>query len=110
MSIGPPLNGLPPRIRILRATLLLATGLGLIASAPAWLNGRSFPFVPIVEWFPILPEPCDTVIFGAMLAMLVTSLWVYRAGVLAFLALALVAFCEDQNRGQPWLYMYWVML
>jgi hypothetical protein len=36
--------------------------------------------------------------------------WFYRQAVTFFLIASLFAFCEDQNRGQPWLYMYWVML
>src|SRR5205807_747849 len=36
--------------------------------------------------------------------------WFYRVGVIFFLVAGLFAFCEDQNRGQPWFYMYWVLL
>ena len=36
--------------------------------------------------------------------------WAYRPGVIIFLASSLFAYCGDQNRGQPWLYMYWGML
>src|SRR5262245_12139748 len=82
----------------------------MIASLPTWLNARSFPLSPIVPWFPIVPSPWDKVFLGAMLLALVMAAWVYRAAVVGFLVLSLFAFGEDQNRGQPWFYMYWVML
>ena len=94
----------------LRGTLLIATLLGLIASTPVWLNSRTFPLLPIVSSFPILPAPWDKLLFGSMLAALVLAFWFYRAAVSFFLVASLFAYCEDQNRGQPWLYMYWVML
>jgi hypothetical protein len=108
--VKPPFAGLDRRVAFLRATLLTAASLGLIASLPAWMNTRSFPLVPIVPAFPILPSPGDKVLLGAMLAALIVALWSYRVGVMVFLCTSFFAFCEDQNRGQPWLYMYWVML
>ncbi len=94
----------------LRGTLLLATLLGLLASAPVWLNTHTFPLLPIVSDFPILPAPFDKILFLSLLLALVVAAWFYRVGVISFLAFSLFAYCGDQNRGQPWLYMYWVML
>ncbi len=45
-----------------------------------------------------------------MLLSLVLALLIYRPAVTAFLLAGFFAFCEDQNRSQPWFYMYWVML
>ncbi|MGC3957973.1 MAG: hypothetical protein QM813_08535 [Verrucomicrobiota bacterium] len=94
----------------LRATLLIATALGLIASAPVWTNTRTFPLLPICAGFPILPAPWDKCLYALMLGSLVVAMWFYRPAVITFLASSFFAFCGDQNRGQPWLYMYWVML
>jgi hypothetical protein len=105
-----PFAGLDRRLAFLRLTLLAAAFLGLLASTPAWMNIRLFPLAPISPWFPILPTPIDKIWFGAMLASLIAALWFYRPAVAFFLAASFFAFCEDQNRGQPWLYMYWVML
>jgi hypothetical protein len=91
-------------------TLLGASFLGIIASLPTWLNARGFPLAPIVPSFPIVPAPWDKYFLGAMLLSLVLAVWFYRPAVTTFLVLSLYAFCEDQNRGQPWFYMYWVML
>lgn len=105
-----PFSGVDRRTAWVRATLLSACFLGLLASAPVWLNSRNYPLFPIAPWFPILPSPWDKCLFGAMLLALVLAIWFYRTAGIFFLSATLFAFCEDQNRGQPWLYMYCVML
>jgi len=90
--------------------LLGASILGLLACRPLWSNARLYPLLPITHWFPILPAPWDTVCFWAMLLSLALAIWFYRPAVRVFLILSLYAFCEDQNRGQPWLYLYWMLL
>jgi hypothetical protein len=45
-----------------------------------------------------------------MLLALVVAFWFYRPAVGFFVIAGLFSFFEDQNRGQPWFYMYWVML
>lgn len=94
----------------LRATLLTATLLGLIAAAPVWANTRTFPLLPIFNGFPILPAPWDKCLYALMLGSLIAAMWFYRPAVITFLVASFFAYCGDQNRGQPWLYMYWVML
>jgi len=94
----------------LRTTLLVATFLGLLASAPVWTNTRTFPVLPIGSGFPILPTPWDTGLYALMLGSLIAAMWFYRPAIITFLATSFFAYCGDQNRGQPWLYMYWVML
>jgi hypothetical protein len=98
------------RVAWLRLVLLVSCGVSLIASAPLWLNSREFPVLPILPGFPVLMAPWDAWFFGAMLLSLVLAAWVYRLAVTAFLVMGFFAFCEDQNRSQPWFYMYWVML
>ena len=94
----------------LRATLIVATFLGLIASAPVWTNTRTFPLLPIFSGFPILPAPWDKCLYALMLLSLVAAVRFYRPAIITFLVASFFAYCGDQNRGQPWLYMYWVML
>jgi hypothetical protein len=98
------------RIIWLRLVLLIACGASLLASAPLWINARDFPVLPIVAGFPIVPAPFDKWFFAALLLSLVLAVWFYRSAITFFLIAAFFAFCEDQNRGQPWFYMYWVML
>jgi hypothetical protein len=110
MALVVPFAGVDRRIAWLRATLLTACFVSLIACAPVWANLRAFPLLRITPGFPALPTPWDGCFFGALLLSLVAAGWFYRPAVTFFLLASLFAFCEDQNRGQPWLYMYWVML
>ncbi len=110
MGFTRPFAGVDRRTAFLRAALLSATFVGMILSAPLWVNSREFPVLPIVPGFPVLPSPWDKCFFGLLLLLLVAACWFYRAAVRIFLAASLFAFLEDQNRGQPWVYMYWVML
>jgi hypothetical protein len=105
-----PFRGVEPRIAWLRGVLLASCGVSLLASAPLWINAREFPVLPITPGFPSLPAPWDQWFFGAMLLSLVLAIWFYRPAVTMFLVAGFFAFCEDQNRSQPWFYMYWVML
>jgi len=105
-----PFSDVDRRTAGLRGVLLLATFLGLIASSPVWSNSRSYPLLPMADWFPILPAPLDHLLFGIMLLSLVAAVWRYRVAVSLFLSASVIAYCGDANRGQPWLYMYWVML
>lgn len=105
-----PFAHLARRVVWLRATLLAATFLGLIASAPAWTNTHTFPLLPILTGVPILPAPWDNCLYALMLGSLIAAMWLHRPAVITFLAASFFAYCEDQNRGQPWLYMYWVLL
>lgn len=110
MALIAPFAGVDRRTAWVRVILLSACLASLLLSTPVWLNARTFPLLPIVRGFPILPAPWDAIFFAAMLAALVLAGWFYRAAVGCFLVAGLFAFCEDQNRGQPWFYMYWVML
>jgi hypothetical protein len=110
VSLSLPFAGVDRRTAWLRAILLSACLLGLLASVPVWTNAHAFPMLPIAPWFPTLPSPLDKVFFGMMLLALVLAAWCYHAAIRFFLVAGLYAFCEDQNRGQPWFYMYWIML
>jgi hypothetical protein len=110
MQLVGPLQGVERRIAWLRSVLLASCGVSLIASAPLWINAREFPVLPIAPGFPILPAPWDRIFFAVMLSSLVLAIWIYRPAVTVFLLTGFFAFCEDQNRAQPWFYMYWVML
>ena len=62
-----PLNftfkGLDRRTAWLRGILLIASFCGLLASAPLWLDSRTFPLVPIFRTFPILLAPLEQSFF-----------------------------------------------
>jgi hypothetical protein len=94
----------------LRGVLLSACLFGMLASAPLWLTHRECPLLPVASWLRAIPSPWDHLLFGGVLASLGLALWTYRPAVLFFLGAAVFLYVGDQNRGQPWFYMYWVML
>jgi hypothetical protein len=98
------------RLGWLRATLLVACLLTMLASVPLWMNSRPYPPLPAVNWLPILSEPWDKFVFAAALGALLLAMRFYRVGVMAFLAVSFFLALADQARWQPWFYMYWVML
>ncbi|MFN3409831.1 MAG: hypothetical protein ACK45B_12595 [Limisphaerales bacterium] len=110
MVFAPPFAGLERREAWLRGTLLLALLLGMLASAPVWRNERAYPLFPLADWLPVLPVPADLVLYGVMLIALIAAAWRFRAGTAVFLAAAWFAWAQDQQRGQPWFYLYCAML
>ena len=110
MSLPATVNVSPRRLFALRGTLLLAVFLGVLASLKLWLTSRAFPLVPVAAGFPQLPAPWDAVLLTLLLLALVAGIWFYRPAVALFLVGALFLYCADQNRGQPWFYLYFVLL
>ncbi len=100
----------PPRLLALRCAILLALLLGMLASWKLWIAARTFPFLPVASWFPQAPVPWDVALLGLMFAALVASFRFYRPAIAVLLLGALFLYGGDQNRGQPWFYLYGVLL
>ncbi len=94
----------------LRLVLLGATLFGMLFCIPLWLSSREYPLVPVFAWWPMAPPVYGPWLLGVTLVSLVAAAWFFRPAVVFFLAAILYLYGCDQNRGQPWLYMYWVML
>ncbi len=98
------------RVCFLRAVLLGATLLGMLCCIPLWLTTREYPIVPVFSWWPVLPRYPSLALFCSTLSSLAIAAWFFRPAVGFFLAAIFYLFCCDQNREQPWMYIYWVML
>lgn len=98
------------RVRWLRAVLLGATLLGMLSCIPLWLATREYPLAPITAWWPPAQPRYGPWILGLTLCSLVAAARFFRPAILFFLIATLYLYCCDQNRGQPWIYMYWLML
>ena len=99
-----------PRVRWLRATLVASMMAGMLCCVPLWLSSREYPLVPLLPSWLLLPPACGPVLFGLVLFSLVAATCFFRTAIVFFLVATLYLYCCDQNRGQPWIYMYWVML
>jgi hypothetical protein len=93
-----------------RLVVLVATVTGMLACLPLWLNTREYPVVPIAAWWPQLPPAAGIGFLVLLFGALVMAVWRYRVAGWCFLAGSLFLYCGDQNRGQPWFYLYWVLL
>src|SRR4051812_44005496 len=98
------------RLNWLRRLLLGACLLTLSLSAPLWLNARAYPVLPLTAGFPVLGHGWDRGLFAGTLLCLVLAFWKYGWGVAGFLLSSLFLVLQDQNRCQPWFYLYWIML
>jgi hypothetical protein len=99
-----------PRVRWLRAVLLGATLLGMLSCIPLWLAAREYPLVPMTASWPVTPPGYGPWLLGVTLFSLLAAARFFRLAIVFFLVASLYLYCCDQNRGQPWMYMYWVML
>jgi hypothetical protein len=93
-----------------RLLVLAATLTGMLSCLPLWLNTRDYPVVPLAPWWPQLSPTGGMVFLVLLFGALIGAVWRYRAATLCFLAGSLFLYCGDQNRGQPWFYLYWVLL
>jgi predicted DCC family thiol-disulfide oxidoreductase YuxK len=106
------LFGPTSRIFWLKATALIPFCLGLVISSPLWIGPRSYPLVPIWSGLPSLGHPFDYALFGGLFALAAAALLSPRPQkfIGGFLAI-LVVFCLlDQNRWQPWVFLYGFLL
>jgi hypothetical protein len=99
-----------PQVRWLRAVLVAAALLGMLLSVPLWLAVREYPLVPICEGWPSLPPPYGPWLLAITLLSLIAALRFFRPAIIFFLAATFYLYCCDQSRGQPWIYLYWVLL
>jgi len=98
------------RMAWFRCVLVVGMLAGILLSVPLWTAQRLFPLLPVGSWFPSIPAPWDKWFLGAWLLALVLSPCFPRGGVIAFLSGAVFLGLSDQNRLQPWVYLYSVML
>lgn len=108
-------TALPPRFTTayrLKSAVAAALMAGLALSPRLWFSNRWYPLTPVLEWLKPIPHPLDTVLYGAMLALL-AAIFVMRRPRALIAALVLIAAglaLFDQSRLQPWFYQYLLML
>jgi hypothetical protein len=98
------------RVRWLRLVLLCAALGGMLFCIPLWLSTREYPLAPIFTWWPMPPPLYGPWLLGVTLFSLVAAAWFFQPAIVFFLVAILYLYGCDLNRGQPWVYMYWVML
>lgn len=101
-------------VQLLKIVLSLALLCGFALSRRLWVSsGRLYPNVPALDFLPTIATPLDYVLFGALVALLLTIVIRARPRLYAaaFVALASALVVFDESRLQPWFYQYlFVML
>ena len=106
------LIGAHERIWWLKASIVIAFLVALCMSARLWLSSRTYPLVPAVQGLPAIGHPLDWMLFAAMISLLIAVGFSRRPNIYAyfFLAIVCVLCLYDQNRWQPYIYMYGFLL
>lgn len=103
-----------PVRRLLIAKWLVVAGLasGLALCPRVWLSDREYPLVPLIEALPPIPPPWDVVGYWLLLLLVVLAGVLPRPGIAiaAAIAVATIGCVFDQNRLQPWVYEYGLLL
>ena len=96
------------RITYTKAAVVLGFAAGFLLSHRLWISSRSYPVVPIVRDLPAITFPLDYVLAGLLFFLLVKIALASRprAYILGFTALLVSLAVFDQNRWQPWVYLY----
>src|SRR4051794_19909880 len=85
---------------------------GLLLSLRLWLSSRFYPQAPVFARLHPVRPPFDSIVLGAMIALLIWAAIASRPAkaIAGFLALAATYTLFDQSRLQPWFYQYALML
>lgn len=100
------------RLKAIKNIIAIGMLLSLATSWRLWTSNRLFPQVPLFNFGFQISSPFDYILFGLFIISIVgllisrnTKLFVYSS-----LGIGIVLAIIDQNRLQPWFYMYMMML
>ena len=93
------------KINIVRILAVLSTLSMMLYAPDLWITDKSFPIIPLFDWFPVPTYPFDSIFAGIFFMAQVVYLfkpkrWLGLTVLLLYLFLAIV----DQNRLQPYFY------
>jgi DoxX len=98
------------KLRLIRMITCVAFLIGILGSYKLWLTYRVFPLAPLVEGLSA-PEVVHNLILLVLAASLLLLIFRLNAWVtLAFFLVLTLALVLDQNRLQPWVYFYSLIL
>ncbi|MDP2388048.1 MAG: hypothetical protein Q8M29_16860 [Bacteroidota bacterium] len=103
---------LPRRLKAVKNIVALGLLLSVLASWKLWTSNHLFPQVPFFNFGFSIGHPYDYILFGLFIASITGILLSRKPRTFIIITLvistALVLF--DQNRLQPWFYMYMLIL
>gem|GEM_PF-162577 len=104
--------GAASRILWLRIIVTLGLLVGLLLSLPLWVGGRTVPLVPVWSSLAALPTWIPEGLFAGLIGGVLWAIVSPRPRVALWLCVGLLVSLVllDQNRFQPWVYQYGVLL
>lgn len=99
------------RLKLIKSVLALGLLFSILFSHNLWAGQRWFPTCSMIQDFYVAP-PYDYILFGLEIVLLLLLLIAPQTRLYIFLVLVLhiVWILLDQNRLQPWFYIYSIML
>ncbi len=95
----------------IRGIVLLAFMIGIACSFKLWISDRTFPLCPIADCFLVFPSVVNYLLLLVFFSSLVVLFFRFSRRLLGFaLLLLLFLVLQDQNRIQPWVYLYGLIL
>lgn len=106
MATGLQLN-IFQRLKLIKVTVALGLLLSIVCSYNLWAGQRWYPVCPVFKGWYIAP-PYDYILLGFEVVLIVLLIIADKTRLLIFLLLILnLAYCLlDQNRLQPWFFIY----
>ncbi len=99
------------RIALTRKTIIFFFLIGILLSFKLWISKRDFPLAPVVDGFRTLLFPFDYILAFLLILGLGWSFFDNRKPVNIFvISILTFLFLQDQNRWQPWAYIYFLSL
>lgn len=102
-----------PAARVYWLKVVIALGFisGLLLSLKLWLSSRFYPLTPVID-IPSIPYPVDWIMLVALFGLLVAIILSSKPKRFIWASVILVSLLVffDQQRLQPWVYQYALML
>ncbi len=99
------------RIQSTKLIAIIFLIVGLVLSVNLWVGNRLFPLTPCIGLFEIIPYSLNYLLFPVLIILLASEIFKPNKWSLVLALLILVFFLlQDQNRLQPWIYVYFLIL
>ena len=84
---------------------------GIGFSINLWISDRSFPLLPVLPFLPASAHSINYALLLLLVILLISSLFFSKKTIdILIILLVLILLLQDQNRWQPWVYIYFLFL
>lgn len=103
---------IPRRLRMVKNIVALGLLMCVGTTWKLWTSNRLFPQVPFFDFGFSVPKPYDLILFGVFALSLLFLLFsrFKRAFIVCTILLSITLILLDQNRLQPWMFMFLLIL